>query len=49
MAAAVEIAVADGFHDVLLADLDAGFEVGDGVWHMENKALRTKITFNLKF
>ena len=28
--AAVEIAVADGFHDVALADGDAAFEVGDG-------------------
>ena len=28
--AAVEVAVADGFHDVVLADLDAAFEVGDG-------------------
>ena len=28
--AAVEVAVADGFHDVVLADLDAAVEVGDG-------------------
>ncbi len=28
--AAVEVAVADGFHDVVLADGDAAFEVGDG-------------------
>ena len=28
--AAVEVAVADGFHDVVLADLDAALEVGDG-------------------
>ena len=28
--AAVEVAVADGFHDVVLADLDTAFEVGDG-------------------
>ena len=27
---AVEVAVADGFHDVVLADLDAAVEVGDG-------------------
>ena len=30
VAAAVEVAVADGFHDVVLADGDAAFEVGDG-------------------
>ena len=36
----VEIAVADGFHDVVLADLDAGFEVGDGsVRHFNLPAL----------
>ena len=28
--AAVEVAVGDGFHDVGLADGDAGVEVGDG-------------------
>ena len=28
--AAVEVAVADGFHDVGLAHLNAAFEVGDG-------------------
>ena len=27
---AVEVAVGDGFHDVGLADLDAGVEVSDG-------------------
>ena len=34
--AAVEIAVADGFHDVVLADLDAGFEVGDGAGYFQD-------------
>ena len=28
--AAVEVAVADGFHDVVVAHLDAAVEVGDG-------------------
>lgn len=28
--AAVEVAVADGFHDVVLADCDAAVEVGYG-------------------
>ena len=32
--AAVEVAVADGFHDVVLADLDAAFEVGDGAGYL---------------
>ena len=26
----IEVAVADGLHDVVLADLDAALEVGDG-------------------
>jgi hypothetical protein len=34
--AAVEIAVADGFHDVVLADLDAAFEVGDGAGYFQD-------------
>ena len=37
---AVEVAVADGFHDVVLADGDAAFEVGDGsVRHFNLPAL----------
>ena len=27
---AVEVAVGDGFHDVVVEDIGAGFEVGDG-------------------
>ena len=34
--AAVEVAVADGFHDVVLADGDAAFEVGDGAGYFED-------------
>ncbi len=34
--AAVEVAVADGFHDVVLADLDAAFEVGDGAGYFQD-------------
>ena len=34
--AAVEVAVGDGFHDVGLADLDAGVEVGDGAGDLED-------------
>ena len=34
--AAVEVAVADGFHDVVLADGDAAFEVGDGAGNFQD-------------
>lgn len=34
--AAVEVAVADGFHDVVLADLDAALEVGDGAGYFQD-------------
>ena len=34
--AAVEVAVADGFHDVGVADGGAAFEVGDGAGHFED-------------
>ena len=36
VAAPVEGAVGDGFHDVVGADDDAGFEVGDGAGHLED-------------
>ena len=34
--AAVEVAVGDGFHDVGLANLDAGVKVGDGAGDLED-------------
>ena len=34
--AAVEVAVAYGFHDVVLADGDAAFEVGDGAGYFQD-------------
>ena len=34
--AAVEVAVADGFHDVVVADGGGGFEVGDGACDLED-------------
>jgi len=39
VACSVEVAVGDGFHDVVLQDAVAGFEVGDGagdfrLWHL---------------
>ena len=34
--AAVEVAVADGFHDVVLLDTRSGLEVGDGAGDLED-------------
>ena len=34
--AAVEVAVGDGFHDVVVEDVGAGFEVGDGAGDFED-------------
>ena len=33
---AVEVAVGDGFHDVVVEDVGAGFEVGDGAGDFED-------------
>ena len=40
--AAVEVAVADGFHDVVLADLDAAFEVGDGAGDFQDAVVGSR-------
>jgi len=37
--AAVEVAVGDGFHDVGLANLDAGVEVGDGAGNFQPESV----------
>ena len=33
---AVEVAVGNGFHDVVVEDVGAGLEVGDGAGHLED-------------
>ena len=33
---AVEVTVGDGFHDVVVEDVGAGFEVGDGAGDLED-------------
>ena len=45
--AAVEIAVADGFHDVVLADLDAAFEVGDGAGYFQDAVVGSRAHVHL--
>ena len=45
--AAVEIAVADGFHDVVLADGDAGLEVGDGAGDFEDAVVSPRAHVHL--
>ena len=45
--AAVEVAVADGFHDVVLADGDAGFEVGDGAGDLEDAVVGSRAHVHL--
>ncbi len=45
--AAVEVAVADGFHDVVLADGDAGFEVGDGASDLEDAVVGSRAHVHL--
>ncbi len=37
---AVEFAVGDGFHDVVLADCDAAFEVGDGAGDFYERSIK---------
>ena len=36
IAVAVEVAVGDGFHDVVVLDGGGGFEVGGGAGHLED-------------
>ena len=45
--AAVEVAVADGFHDVVLADLDAAFEVGDGAGDFQDAVVGSRAHVHL--
>ena len=39
--AAVEVAVANGFHDVVLLDTRSGLEVGDGAGNLEDAVIGT--------
>ena len=36
---AVEVAVSDGFHDVVVEDVGTGFEVGDGAGDFEDAVI----------
>ena len=45
--AAVEVAVADGFHDVVLADGDAAFEVGNGAGNFEDAVVGSRAHVHL--
>ena len=38
----IEVAVADGFHDVVLADGDAAFEVGDGAGDFQDAVVGSR-------
>ena len=45
--AAVEVAVADGFHNVVLADGNAAFEVGDGAGYFQDAVVGSRAHVHL--